>query len=148
MQVMLLNGPNINLTGLREPGVYGSQSYESIVSDLMKEAKARGIVLDARQSNHEGVLIDWIQEAFLKGYNGLIINPGAYTHYSYALHDAIKSTSLPAVEVHLSNVHAREAFRHISVTAPACLGQICGFGPLGYVLAMDVLLKQKKECHS
>lgn len=145
MQIMLLNGPNINLTGLREPGIYGSQSYQAIQTMLEKEADKRGITLDMRQSNHEGHLIDWIQEAFLKGYDGLIINPGAYTHTSYALYDAIKSTNFPVVEVHMSNIHAREEFRHRSVTAPACLGQLCGFGPQGYVLAMDALLAAKKE---
>jgi 3-dehydroquinate dehydratase-2 len=148
MRILLLNGPNINLTGLREPGVYGTQSYESICAYLKEEAQKRGIDLDIRQSNHEGMLIDWVQEAFLNKYQGIIVNPGAYTHYSYALHDALKSAALPAVEVHLSNIHAREEFRQKSVTAPACLGQISGFGPHGYVLAMDALLAREKESRS
>jgi 3-dehydroquinate dehydratase-2 len=145
MHILLLNGPNLNLTGLREPGVYGTKSYESICAQLQKEAEKRDIDLDIHQSNHEGLLIDFVHEAFLKKYDGIIINAGAYTHYSYALHDALKAAALPAVEVHLSNIHAREEFRHASVIAPACLGQICGFGPFGYVLAMDALLNQIKE---
>lgn len=145
MHILLLNGPNLNLTGLREQNVYGTKSYESICVQLQKEAEKRGIDLDIRQSNHEGLLIDFVHEAFLKKYDGIILNAGAYTHYSYALHDALKAAALPAVEVHLSNIHAREEFRHTSVIAPACLGQICGFGPFGYVLAMEALLNHIKE---
>jgi 3-dehydroquinate dehydratase-2 len=145
MHILLLNGPNLNLTGLREPDVYGTKSYESICAQLQKEAEKRDIDLDIRQSNHEGLLIDFVHEAFLKKYDGIIINAGAYTHYSYALHDALKAASLPAVEVHLSNIHAREEFRHTSVIAPACLGQICGFGPFGYVLAMEALISHIRE---
>jgi 3-dehydroquinate dehydratase-2 len=148
MHILLLNGPNLNLTGLREPNVYGTKSYESICAQLQKEAEKRSIDLDIRQSNHEGLLIDFVHEAFLKKYDGIIINAGAYTHYSYALHDALKAAALPAVEVHLSNIHAREEFRHTSVIAPACLGQICGFGPYGYVLAMEALLNHIKERHA
>ena len=145
MHILLLNGPNLNLTGLREPDVYGTKSYDAICAQLQKEAEKRDIDLDIRQSNHEGLLIDWVHEAFLKKYNGIIINAGAYTHYSYALHDALKAAALPTVEVHMSNIHAREEFRHTSVIAPACLGQICGFGPQGYVLAMEALLTHAKE---
>ncbi len=145
MHILLLNGPNLNLTGLREPDVYGTKSYDAICTQLQKEAQKRNIDLDIRQSNHEGMLIDFVHEAFLKKYNGIIINAGAYTHYSYALHDALKAAALPVVEVHLSNIHAREEFRHTSVIAPACLGQICGFGPQGYVLAMEALLTHAKE---
>jgi 3-dehydroquinate dehydratase II len=148
MHILLLNGPNLNLTGLREPGVYGTKSYEAICAQLQKEAEKRSIGLDIRQSNHEGLLIDWVHEAILKKYDGIIINAGAYTHYSYALHDALKAAALPAVEVHLSNIHAREEFRHTSVIAPACLGQICGFGPYGYVLAMEALLSHIRECRA
>ena len=145
MHILLLNGPNLNLTGIREPGVYGIKTYTTICMQQKEEAEKRGIELDIRQSNHEGVLIDWVHEALLKKFDGIIINPGAYTHYSYALHDAVKAAALPTVEVHLSNVHAREEFRRTSVIAPACLGQIGGFGPEGYVLAMDALLKYVKE---
>ena len=145
MRILLLNGPNLNLTGLREPDVYGTKGYHAICAQLQKEAEKRNIDLDIRQSNHEGFLIDWVHEALLNSYDGIIINAGAYTHYSYALHDALKAAGLPAVEVHLSNIHAREEFRHTSVIAPACLGQICGFGPLGYVLAMEALESRIRE---
>ncbi len=139
MKLLVLNGPNLNFTGIREVGVYGQMNYEQIVTMLEAEAANRGHNLTIHQSNHEGQLIDWIQEAYQNGTEGIIINPGAYTHYSYALHDALKSVSIPTVEVHLSNIHTREAFRHKSVTAAACIGQICGFGPKGYLLAMDAL---------
>ncbi len=145
MRILLLNGPNLNLTGLREPGVYGTKSYEDICEQLQKEAEERNIALDIRQSNHEGLLIDWVHEALLNKFDGIIINAGAYTHYSYALHDALKAAFIPVVEVHLSNIHAREEFRRTSVIAPACLGQICGFGPHGYVLAMEALIHHIKE---
>jgi 3-dehydroquinate dehydratase-2 len=140
MHILLLNGPNLNLTGLREPDVYGTKSYDAICARLKEEAVKRDILLDIQQSNHEGQLIDWVHEALFKKFDGIIINAGAYTHYSYALHDELKAAAIPVVEVHLSNIHAREEFRHTSVIAPACLGQICGFGPIGYVLAMDALL--------
>ena len=144
MRILLVNGPNINLTGLRETHIYGGESYERICASLEEAARSRDIALTIRQSNHEGVLIDWVQQAPAEGFEALILNPGAYTHTSYALHDALKAVPLPAVEVHLSNIHAREAFRRTCVTAPACLGQISGFGPLGYVLAMDALLGGRK----
>ena len=139
MKLMVLNGPNINFTGIREKEVYGVMTYPDMVAYIESEAKARGHEVTVRQSNHEGQLIDWIQEAYIEGYDGIIMNPGGYTHTSYALHDAIKSVPLPTVEVHLSNVHAREAFRRVSLTAPACRGRLCGFGPKGYVLAMEAL---------
>ncbi len=145
MRILVLNGPNLNLTGLREPKVYGTASYADICAQLQAEAEKRGVRLDIRQSNHEGELVDFIHEAYFSKMDGIIINAGAYTHYSYALHDALKGVALPAVEVHLSNIHARDAFRHVSVIAPACLGQIAGFGPQGYVLAMDALLHHLKE---
>ncbi len=148
MRILLLNGPNLNLTGLRETGVYGTKSYDAICRQLMAEAQIRGIDLDIRQSNYEGELIDWVHEALLKKYDAIIINAGAYTHYSFALHDAIRAAALPTVEVHLSNIHAREEFRHTSVIAAACLGQICGFGVTSYVLAMDALISHLKERRS
>ena len=141
MKLMIINGPNINMTGIRETGVYGARNYAEITAWLEAEAQARGIAVTIFQSNGEGELIDAIQRVYFEKYDGLILNPGAYTHTSYALHDAIKSIApIPAVEVHLSNVHAREAFRHESKTAPACLGQLCGFGDYGYVMAMDALI--------
>lgn len=139
MKLMILNGPNLNLTGIREVGVYGSETYESMMAYVAQEGVRRGHELTILQSNHEGQLIDWIQQAYREGYDGLIINPGALTHYSYALHDALASVPLPAVEVHLSNIHARDEFRRRSVTAAACLGQVCGFGRQGYLMAMDAL---------
>ncbi len=145
MKIMVLNGPNLNMTGIREVGVYGSETYDQLRQYIEEQAARRGMEADVRQSNHEGQLIDWIHSAYFEHYDGLIINPGALTHYSYALHDAIKAALLPAVEVHLSNIHAREEFRRRSVTAAACLGQICGLGKQGYALAMDALAAQKGE---
>lgn len=139
MKIMLLNGPNINMTGVREPGVYGKTGFETIIEHLQAEAEKRGLELTCLQSNFEGQLIDWIQQAYYEEYDALIINPGAYTHYSYAIRDALASTGLPCVEVHLSNIHNREGFRHRSVTVASCIGQICGFGPYGYIMAMDAL---------
>ena len=139
MKLLILNGPNLNLLGSREPAIYGSESYDALCQQIQRHAAAIGCTAALLQSNHEGQLIDWIHEAYFEGYDGLILNPGALTHYSYALHDAIKAALLPAVEVHLSNIHAREEFRRRSVTAAACLGQISGLGKQGYALAMDAL---------
>ncbi len=142
MKFLVVNGPNINMTGIREQGVYGARNYSEITAMIAAEAQKRGIELEVFQSNIEGEMIDAIQRCYFEHMDGLIINPGAYTHTSYALHDAIKSIApIPAVEVHFSNVHARESFRHESKTAPACLGQLCGFGDYGYVMAMDALIQ-------
>lgn len=140
MKLLVLNGPNLNMVGIRETGIYGTLNYNEIVSYILEEGLKRGHSIKVHQSNYEGQIIDWIQEAYFEKYDGIIINPGAYTHYSYAIHDAIKSVeSIPTIEVHLSNIHAREAFRHQSVTAPACIGQICGCGEFGYILGMLAL---------
>ena len=140
--VYILNGPNLNLLGRREPGIYGGKSLPDVETDCREAASALGLSVDFRQSNHEGVLVDWIQEAGDKAA-GLIINPGAYGHTSIALHDAIRAVSpLPAIEVHLSNIHAREAFRHTSMIAPVAVGMICGFGPIGYRLALEALAER------
>lgn len=139
MKLMVLNGPNINLTGLREVSVYGRTGYEEMMAQLARAAQSRGHALTCLQSNHEGELIDAIQRAYFENYDGIIINPGAFTHYAYALRDALASVPVPAVEVHLSNVYRREEFRHRSVTAAICIGQIAGFGAMGYILAMDAL---------
>lgn len=140
MKILVLNGPNLNMVGIREKEIYGTRNYNDIVDYIKEEGAKRGHEIDVLQSNYEGQIIDWLQKAYFKQYDGVIINPGAYTHYSYAIHDAIKAISdIPAVEVHLSNVHAREEFRHKSVTAPACIGQLCGFGEFGYILAIQAL---------
>ena len=142
MKFLVVNGPNINMTGIREQGVYGARNYTEITAMIAAEAKQRGIEVEIFQSNIEGEMIDAIQRCYFEHMDGLIINPGAYTHTSYALHDAIKSIApIPTVEVHFSNVHARESFRHESKTAPACLGQLCGFEDYGYVMAMDALIQ-------
>lgn len=136
---LILNGPNLNMLGVREPGVYGGESYDALCRRLRDYAAARGAEADCFQSNHEGELIDAIHRAN-GAYDAIIINPGALTHYSYALLDALKAVQVPAIEVHISNVHQREEFRHRSVTAPACVGQICGLGFYGYEAAMGYFL--------
>lgn len=136
---LILNGPNINFTGLREQDVYGSRRYDALVEEIRKEAEALGVEVRCLQSNHEGALIDAIQAAWLDGLDGIVFNPGGYTHTSVALHDAIASVPIPTVEVHMSNIHAREAFRRTSLTASACAGQIVGLGFAGYRLALQAL---------
>lgn len=141
MKVMVINGPNLNMVGVREKCIYGTRSFEDICDYIKDEANKRNIEVELYQSNIEGDIINQIHKCYYEDFDGIIINPGAYTHYSYAIHDAIKSVNINTVEVHLSNIHAREEFRHKSVTAPACIGQICGFGEIGYILAMDALKK-------
>ncbi len=137
---MLVNGPNLNLLGVREPGVYGSDSLETINSEVAARAAALGCSVDFFQSNSEGGIVDRLHSA-MGQYDGLIINPGAYTHYSIAIRDAIAAVKLPAIEVHLSNVYGREEFRHTSVIAPVCVGQIAGLGKIGYSLALEALME-------
>ncbi len=141
MKLLALNGPNLNLLGTREPEIYGYETLEMIMDTLRIEAEALGAVLEAFQSNHEGVLVDRIQQARVEGVQGIIINPGAYTHTSVALRDAISGVAIPTIEVHLSNIHAREAFRQHSYIAPVAVGQLCGFGSTGYSLALQALIK-------
>jgi 3-dehydroquinate dehydratase-2 len=137
--VFVLNGPNLNLLGTREPAVYGAGTLADVEASCRQKAAALGFAAcEFRQTNHEGVLIDWIHEAGRRGA-GVVINPGAYTHTSIALHDAIKGTGVPLIEVHLSNVHARESFRHHSFVSPVATGVIVGLGPLGYLLALEAL---------
>jgi len=139
MKFLILNGPNLNLLGMREPGIYGEETYESLCKRLTDFAAAHGSTAVCFQSNHEGELIDAIHGA-AGAYDAMIMNPGALTHYSYALLDALKAVGVPCVEVHISNIHQREEFRHRSVTAPACVGQICGLGLYGYEAAMGYFL--------
>ncbi|HLU92280.1 MAG TPA: type II 3-dehydroquinate dehydratase [Pedomonas sp.] len=135
-RVLVLNGPNLNLLGTREPGVYGAATLADIEAMVERRAAELGLEVVFRQSNHEGQLIDWLHEA-RHTCAGVIFNPGAYTHTSVALHDAIKAIEIPVVEVHLSNPHAREPFRHRSYVSPVARGVIQGFGPHGYVLALE-----------
>lgn len=138
-KVKIINGPNINLTGLREPAVYGSETLRDINAGIAEKAIEMGFQCDFFQSNSEGELIDEIHSVLLGGYDGCVINAGAYTHYSYAIRDAIAATGKPFVEVHMSNIHGREEFRHTSVIASVCVGQIAGFGKNSYVLALRAL---------
>lgn len=136
--IHVLNGPNLNLLGRREPGIYGSATLDDIARDLRVRAGELGIDLTFRQTNHEGELVGFVQEAGATGA-GILINAAAYTHTSIALRDAISGSAALAVEIHLSNIHAREAFRHVSLIAPVCAGVICGFGATSYRLGLDAL---------
>ena len=140
-KILILNGPNINMTGLREQSVYGAQTYDDLLNLIRQEAVKLGCEVRCVQSNHEGALIDAIQQAYFDGFDGIVFNPGGYTHTSVALHDAIASVPMPVIECHMSNVHAREEYRHKSMTASACRGQIVGFGFYGYVMGMRAILE-------
>lgn len=140
MKLLLMNGPNLNLLGQREPEVYGTMTLADIEADTVAYARAHGADMDCFQSNHEGELIDEIH-ASQDVYDGIVYNPGAHTHYSYALHDAISSVTTPVVEVHISDISKREEFRRHSVLADACIGQIKGLGPEGYLRGVDMLLE-------
>lgn len=135
--VLVLNGPNLNLLGTREPEIYGDDTLDSIAGMMEDRALELGLSVDLRQSNHEGHLIDWLHEAQARGAKAVILNAGAYTHTSIALRDAIRSIVTPVIEVHLSNPHARESFRHVSHVSPVARGVIAGFGAKGYMLALD-----------
>ncbi len=135
-RVLILNGPNLNMLGTREPEIYGATTLADIEARCRKHATALGLEVDFRQSNHEGELVELIQKSRGSAHC-IIINPAAYTHTSVAIHDALKMTGLPVIEVHLSNVHAREAFRHHSYVSPIATGVLCGFGADGYIMALD-----------
>ena len=142
MKLFILNGPNLNRLGKREPHIYGSETLADVQTSCEALAAEFQSTVDFRQSNHEGDLVDWIHEAEDTDIDGIVINPGAYTHTSIAIRDAIASISVPVIEVHISNIHAREAFRHESKLAAECIGQICGLGTFGYQLAMRKFLQQ------
>lgn len=138
--VFVLNGPNLNMLGTREPGIYGGATLKAIEAEAVATGTRLGLAVTCRQTNHEGVLVDWIQEA-ANAVEGIVLNPGAYTHTSVAVHDAIRASGKPVVEVHLSNIFAREAFRHHSYVSPVAAGVVCGFGPQGYTLALEALAR-------
>jgi 3-dehydroquinate dehydratase-2 len=146
-ELLLLNGPNLNLLGTREPEIYGHDTLVSITQRCTDLAKELGFALTCRQSNHEGQLVDWLQEA-ASGFAGVVLNPGAYTHTSVALYDAIRAISVPVVEVHLSNLYVRaESFRQHSITAPACVGVLSGFGANSYLLGIRALAAHLSSSH-
>ncbi len=138
-KILVLLGPNLNMVGVRERGIYGTESAKSIEEDIYAQAAARNLGCEVFQSNYEGALVDRIQQSMTDEFDGIILNAGALTHYSYAIRDAIAAVRVPCVEVHMSNIYAREEFRHKSVLSAVCIGQIAGFGKTGYFLAMDAL---------
>lgn len=143
MNILVINGPNLNFLGIREKKIYGNEDYDYLLKILQAKAKELDITIETFQSNCEGEIIDRIQKAYFDQADGIIINPGAFTHYSYAIRDALASIVVPKIEVHISNVHQREEFRHVSVTAPVCDGQIVGLGLNGYLLAVDAIIDMR-----
>ena len=144
MKILVLNGPNINMLGIREPKIYGKENYATLLAKIQKHASERGVELKTLQSNHEGVLVDEIQAAYKK-FDGIVINPAAYTHTSIALLDALKAVGLPTFEVHISDVSKREDYRQISYVREACIATISGHGTNGYLEAIDLLIEHKKS---
>lgn len=144
MRILIINGPNLNLLGLREPEIYGKETYASLLEKIQTYCDGKGIGVGFFQSNHEGALVDAVQEAYGK-YDGIVINPGAYTHTSIALLDAVKAVGIPTVEVHISDVEKREAFRKISYIRAACIGTVMGQGTDGYLRGIDLLLDGKRD---
>lgn len=145
MRILVLNGPNLNMLGKREPAIYGSRTLAEIEAEARAAAEGLGAELDFRQSNHEGMLVDWIHEAFEQAVDGLVINPGAYTHTSVAIRDALAMLACPTVELHLSNVHAREAFRHHSYVSPVVTAIISGLGAMGYPVAVEAVVRLAQQ---
>ena len=147
MKIMIINGPNLNMLGIREKDIYGTFTYEDLCKyiETYPNYKEKDIDFTFLQTNHEGEIVDFIHKAYTEKYDGIVLNAGGYTHTSVAIHDAIKAVSIPTVEVHISNIHAREEFRKVCVTSPACVGQITGLGKLGYVLAVVYLTEERKK---
>jgi 3-dehydroquinate dehydratase-2 len=146
MKILVINGPNINFLGIREKGIYGNQDYAYLEKLINEKARELDADVEIFQSNHEGAIIDRIQQAYYDKVDGIVINPGAFTHYSYAVRDALASVAdIPKIEVHISNVHTREEFRHTSVTVPVCNGQVVGLGLNGYLYAMEALKDMLKN---
>lgn len=145
MKILVINGPNLNFLGIREKTVYGNQDYDYLLNLILKKAEETGNEINVFQSNHEGAIIDKIQEAYFDGTEGIVINPGAYTHYSYAIRDALASIVVPKVEIHISDITKREEFRKTSVTAPVCDKQIYGQGLDGYLQAIDFVINFEKK---
>ncbi len=144
MKILVINGPNLNFLGIRDRDIYGKTSYEGLVEKIKDHAEKRSCEVECYQSNHEGAIIDRIQEAYSDGTEGIVINPGAYTHYSYAIRDALDSYhTFPKVEIHISDINTREEFRKLSVTSPVCDAQIVGKGLDGYLMAMDLIIDKK-----
>ena len=142
MKLLVINGPNINFLGIREKNVYGTQDYDYLLGMIAEKGKKEGCTIEVFQSNHEGAISDRIQDSYFDGTEGIVINPGAYTHYSYAIRDALASITVPKVEIHISDITQREEFRKVSVTAPVCDRQIYGKGLEGYLLAIDFILQK------
>ena len=147
MKIMVINGPNLNMLGIREKNIYGTFTYEDLCKyiETYPNYKEKDIDFTFLQTNHEGEIVDYIHKAYTEKYDGIVLNAGGYTHTSVAIHDAIKAVSIPTVEVHISNIHAREEFRKVCMTSPACVGQITGLGKLGYVLAVVYLTEERKK---
>ena len=147
MKIMVINGPNLNMLGIREKDIYGTFTYEDLCKyiETYPNYKEKDIDFTFLQTNYEGEIVDFIHKAYTEKYDGIVLNAGGYTHTSVAIHDAIKAVSIPTVEVHISNIHAREEFRKVCMPSPACVGQITGLGKLGYVLAVVYLTEERKK---
>lgn len=145
MKILVINGPNINFLGIREKSIYGAQDYDSLLQMIADKGQDTGSVIEVFQSNHEGAIIDRIQDSYFDGTEAIVINPGAYTHYSYAIRDALESIVVPKIEIHISDLTKREEFRKISVTAPVCDKQIYGQGLKGYLMAIDYAIEMANQ---